>query len=580
MKFGPVPIETAAGAYLAHSVRLDRGTLKKGRRLGDEDVARLAEAGVAEVVVARLDPGDAHEDVAAARIAAALLGDGATAGLRASAAFTGRVNLFAEAAGVLTVDRARIDRINAVHESVTVATLPPFAAMEARQMAATIKIIPFAAPEAAVRAAEAIAREAVEPAEAPAIRLHAYRPIRASLIQSTLPTVKESVLDKTVDVTAARLAALGGALAGERRAAHAADAIADAIRAADADEADILLIAGASAIVDRADALPAGVEAAGGRVLHFGMPVDPGNLILLGERGGRPVIGLPGCARSPKLNGFDWALQRFAAGVPVRPADIQAMGVGGLLAEIGARPLPRAQATRGGTAAVPAAPAAPRVAAMVLAAGQSRRMGAANKLLEAVGGRPMVVRAVEAALGADVTTVTVITGHEAERVRAALAGYDVAFAHNPEYARGLSASIATAARAAPTDADAVIVLLGDMPGVTAAHIDRLIAAFNPVEGRAICVPTRGGKRGNPVLWDRRFLPDMTGLAGDVGAKPLIGQNEDVLVEVEIDDAAVLRDIDTPEALALIRAEAEAGAEAGAEVWQEKRAGAEESLPRR
>lgn len=543
MKFGPIPTAEAVGSYLAHTVRLEKGAFKKGRLLGPEDVERLADAGIDAVVVARLEADDLHEDAAAARLADALLGPG----LKASAAFTGRVNLLAEKPGVLTVDAARIDRINAIHESVTVATVAPFAAMAERQIAATIKIIPFAAPAAAVEAAEAIAR-----ADGPPVALHGYRPIRAALIQSTLPSVKASVLDKTVAVTAARLEGVGGELIGESRCAHDADAIGAAIAATDGAVPDVVLIAGASAIGDRADALPAGIEAAGGAVLHFGMPVDPGNLIMLGQRQGKPVIGLPGCARSPKLNGFDWVLQRLAAGLPVGPAEIQAMGVGGLLAEIPARPLPRAEAT---DAAAAMAPRAPRVAAMVLAAGQSRRMGAENKLLAEVAGKPMVRHAVEAALAADVASVAVVTGHEADAVKAALAGLDVRFVHNPDYADGMSTSLRKAASAAAEieDADAAIMLLGDMPGVGAGHIDRLIAAFNPVEGRAICVPTRGGKRGNPVLWAKRFLPEMAEMRGDVGAKPLIGQHEELVAEVEMDDAAVLTDIDTPEALARIRA---------------------------
>ena len=547
MKFGPVPASKAAGAYLAHSIRLDRQTLKKGRLLSTDDVEALIADGVGDVTVARLEDCDVHEDKAAARLAVALAGGG----LKISAAFTGRVNLIADCAGVLVVDSDCINRINAVHESVTVATLAAYASVNPRQMAATIKISPFAAPEWAVAEAEAIAG-----ASAQALAAQPHRPIRAALIQSTLPTVKPSVLDKTVDVTAARLSALGGSLVDERRTPHEANAIAEAIEAADAVDADILLIAGASAIVDRADALPAGIEQAGGTVLHFGMPVDPGNLIMLAERNGKPVIGLPGCARSPKLNGFDWALQRFAADVPVTPQDIQAMGVGGLLAEIGARPFPRAEATR-----TPVdTQHAPKVAGMVLAAGQSRRMGQANKLLEIVDGRAMVVAAVEAALAADVSSVTVVTGHEADSVQAALAGKPVRFVHNPNYADGLSASLKTAAANAPDNADAMIVLLGDMPDVTSTHVDRLIAAFNPLEGRAICVPTVASKRGNPVLWAKRFLAEMLALRGDVGAKHLIGQNEDVVAEVEMGDAGVLNDVDTPEALAAVRTRSNSGSE--------------------
>ena len=108
------------------------------------------------------------------------------------------------------------------------------------------------------------------------------------------------------------------------------------------DSSDALIAFGASAITDRRDVIPAAIEAIGGRIERFGMPVDPGNLLLLAERHGMPIIGAPGCARSPKENGFDWVLQRVLAGVPIHDADIRAMGVGGLLMEIASRPQPRA----------------------------------------------------------------------------------------------------------------------------------------------------------------------------------------------------------------------------------------------
>jgi molybdenum cofactor cytidylyltransferase len=541
MKFGPCLASDAAGAYLAHSVKINGSFLKKGRLLTADDISRLIDAGINSVTVARLEAGDLHEDEAASRLSKALLGPG----LKESAAFTGRANLIAAGPGVLVVDKSMIDRINQIHESVTVATLPEYAAVESRQMAATIKIIPFAAPESAVLKAEALALK-----DGPAIQVAPYAAKRAVLIQSTLETIKSSVLDKTVDITANRLKAVGGKLIGEIRCRHDAEAIASAIKEAAKGSPDIFLIAGASAICDRADALPRGIEDAGGQVLHFGMPVDPGNLILFGTLTGKPVIGLPGCARSPKLNGFDWALQRIAANIPLTPSDVQGMGVGGLLAEIGARPLPREEATRDRTQVQKA----PKVAAVVLAAGQSRRMGAENKLLEVVNGKAMVVHAVETALAADTTSVTVVVGHQAEQVKKALANFNVSFVLNPNYDAGLSTSLKAAADVMPEEADALIVLLGDMPQVTARHVDRLIAAFNPLEGRAICVPTHEGKRGNPVLWARHFVKEMSDLRGDVGAKHLIGMNEDSVAEVEMSDPAILRDIDTPEALAAIRAE--------------------------
>jgi molybdenum cofactor cytidylyltransferase len=477
-----------------------------------------------------------HEDEAAARVAAAVSGPN----LSASAAFTGRVNLFAESAGLCVLDPERIDRLNLIDEAITIATLPAFAPVEPKQIVATIKTIPFAAPAAAVEACERIARE-----NGPPIRVATYAPRRAGLIQTRLPGMKESILDKTVEVMRERLLGLGSALIDETRCAHDDEAVAAAIHKLRALGCDLILIAGASAITDRRDVLPSGIERAGGVVEHFGMPVDPGQLILLAHLENKPVLGLPGCARSPKLNGFDWVLQRLATGTPVTGRDIMRMGVGGLLTEIPSRPLPRAQATAEPGSGVPRAP---RVAAIVLAGGQSRRMGAANKLTADVGGSPMVVHAVDAVLASQARPVIVVTGHEHEKVEATLADRAVTFVHNPDYAEGLSTSMKAGLAALPAGIDAALVCLGDMPRITPGTIDRLIAAYNPVEGRAICVPTVRGKRGNPVLFDHRFFPEMRDVEGDVGARHLIGAHGDQLCEVEMTDDGALIDVDTPEAL--------------------------------
>lgn len=535
MRFGPTPVDEAAGATLAHALVHGGLTFRKGRVLSAADVPALHAAGIAHVITARLDPDDMGEDAAAAALAAPLTGPGITTG----AAFTGRVNLFAAAAGLFLADAARIDAVNAVDEAVTVATLPAFTPVAPGQMVATVKIIPFAAPRAAVGRAVALMG-----GESP-LTVAAFRPLRASLIQTRLPGTKAGTLDKTVGVTAARLSALGGVLAEESRCPHDAEALAAAIAAALAGQPDLLLIAGASAITDRRDVLPAAVERVGGVVEHFGMPVDPGNLILLARAGGVPVLGLPGCARSPKLNGFDWVLQRFAAGVPVGRRDIMGMGVGGLLAEIPSRPLPRLSAV----AADGPVPRAPRIAALVLAAGRSTRMNGVNKLLADVDGMPMIARTVDAVLASHARPVVVVTGHQPDGIRAALAGRNVALVHNPAFAEGLSTSLRAGLAAVPADCDGVLVCLGDMPQVTAAAVNRLIAAYNPTEGRAICVPTADGKRGNPVLWDRGFFTDMAAVAGDTGARHLLGEYADRVCEVPMDGDGVLTDVDTVEGLA-------------------------------
>jgi molybdenum cofactor cytidylyltransferase len=303
---------------------------------------------------------------------------------------------------------------------------------------------------------------------------------------------------------------------------------------------------GASAIADRRDVIPAAVETIGGRIEHFGMPVDPGNLMLVAEARGHTVLGAPGCARSPKENGFDWILARLLCGLPVTRHDITGMGVGGLLMEIVTRPQPRETETAAGR----------RVAAVVLAAGRSTRMGGPNKLLAEIGGRPLVRIAVEQALASSAKPVVVVTGHQRDQVEAALKGLKVTFVHNPDFADGLSTSLKAGIAALPADVDGAVVCLGDMPQVDARLIDRLIGAFDPERGALVVVPTIAGKRGNPVVWSRRFFADLAALDGDVGARHLIGSYPEAVVEVPVADKAALVDVDTPDALDAVKAEIE------------------------
>ena len=546
MIFGDAPVAEAQGLILAHSVRLPGRAFKKGRVLSAEDIQVLLEAKIETVSGARLEPEDVGEDEAAETVARAVCGPGLTLG----DAFTGRCNIFAEAHGLAVIDDARVDRLNLLDEAMTLGTVAPHALVEAGQMVATVKVIPFAASRAVVERCVEIAGEG-----GPMLRLATLKARTVGLIQTRLPGMRESVLDSTTGAVATRLSRLDGSLAAEVRCAHSRTEVADAVGQLHRRGCDVILIAGASAIVDRRDVVPAAVVEAGGAIDHFGMPVDPGNLLLLARLGESHVLGLPGCARSLKLNGFDWVLQRIFAGVEVTASDIMRMGAGGLLMEIPSRPLPRGRASprsaaRTVEAVAPATP--PRIAAVVLAAGQSRRMGALNKLLIEVDGEPMVRRVAAAALGSKAAPVVVVTGHEAERVRAALDGLDVAFAHNSDFAEGMSSSLHCGVEALDSERapgiDGAVVCLGDMPRTSADLIDRLIADFNPLEGRAIGVPTYRGKRGNPVLWAARFFGEMRNLSGDVGARHLIGDHADAVYEVESPDHSVTIDVDTPEAL--------------------------------
>jgi molybdenum cofactor cytidylyltransferase len=334
---------------------------------------------------------------------------------------------------------------------------------------------------------------------------------------------------------------IGSEIVFERTVAHTIEALTPALLQA-AGAADLVFVFGASAITDRRDVIPAAIERSGGTLERFGMPVDPGNLLLLGKLGHANVIGLPGCARSPKLNGFDFVLWRLAAGLPVSSADVGRMGVGGLLMEIPVRPQPREEAA-------PSVP--PKIGAVVLVAGASSRMGE-NKLLASVDGKPMVRRAVEAALASHAAPVVVVTGKDAEAVRQALTGCAIRISDNQTFSDGLSSSLKLGLMHLPQDCSGAVILLGDMPAIAPRLINRLIAAFDPDEDRAICVATHNGKRGNPVLFARRFFEEIESIEGDVGARGLIGAYPELVCEVEAGSDAPLIDIDTPEDLAAYR----------------------------
>jgi molybdenum cofactor cytidylyltransferase len=330
LKFGPVAVSDAIGGIVAHAIRQPGLTLRKGDRLGQPQIALLREAGVDTVTIAQLEPGDVGEDEAALRLAQAVAGDH----VRVDKPFTGRANLFAETAGILLADAQAIDRINTRDERITLATLPPMRRVVEGEMIGTVKIIPFAVPEDALA-------QAIAAANGFKIGVAPFRGMRVGVVSTLLPGLKPSTVAKTLRILRERLAHSGASLGGDREVPHETQALAQAIDEVEPDS-DLVIVFGASAITDRRDVIPAAIESAGGAIEQFGMPVDPGNLLLLGRtRSGKTVLGAPGCARSPKENGFDWVLDRLLADVPVTAQDIRRLGAGGLLMEIVSRPQPR-----------------------------------------------------------------------------------------------------------------------------------------------------------------------------------------------------------------------------------------------
>ena len=534
MKFSEIDVSASEGAILAHSVKHHGGIFKKGRVLSASDIELLQASGVKHIFAARLETGDVPEDTAAAQMANAIAGGGVSV----QEPFTGRSNLHAASAGVFTTDAERLKAVNRLHESLTIATVAPFAAVALGQMIATVKVIPFAVPQHVLDRALGIA------AGEPLVAVHAFQRKRAGLVITKLPQTKPSIIDKSREAMQVRLEALGSALGEVMVVPHEVEPVREAVRALKASGHDPVLMFGASAIVDRGDVIPAALAAAGGEVVHLGMPVDPGNLLMLGRLGQTPVIGVPSCARSPKVNGFDWVLERTLAGIAVGPEDIMDMGSGGLLMEIPSRPAPR----EGKTAKQKARP---EIAAVVLAAGRSTRMGS-NKLLKEIKGKPMIRGTVEAVLQSHASPVVVVTGHDEGQVREVLKDLPVAFTSNPDFADGLSTSLAAGVAKLPATADGALMVLGDMPLVPPQTLNRLIASFDPAHGHSICVPVYQGERGNPILWGRQHFSEFEGLKGDRGARVLLVVNSANVVEVPAGNEGVLTDFDTPESLTRLK----------------------------
>ena len=535
MRYGSFELDEAEGVVLAHAIRLAGRRLGKGETLTAENVRQLADEGVSSVIGVRVDDGDLGEDEAASRVADAIERDH----LRFSEAATGRVNIYAAVDGLFVANKVAVDALNLVDPAITLSCLADHVPVRAGDMVATIKIIPLAVPVNLVEKARSTLRHGS------AFAVKPYHSRSVTLIATELASLKSSVMDRTAKILGQRLAVSGSRLTKEIRVRHEQKALAEVLQSLDPDgnpEPAMIVIFGASAVADSDDVIPAAIRQAGGDVDHIGMPVDPGNLLVLGRLGEVPVIGAPGCARSPKENGFDWILNRIMAGEMPTSADIAGMGVGGLLMEIPSRPRPRH-----------AAPQRDRpitVGSVLLAAGQAQRMGAGgpHKLLAEFGGVPLVRRSAQMLLTSDISSVVAVTGHRHEEVEKALAGLDLVLQFNPDYSSGMASSLVSGfSRPEVSAQDGILVMLADMPAVTSEQVNTLVQRFREAGGHAVVRSVFGGKRGNPIILPRETYSAVLRLEGDIGARAIIESSGLPVIDVEIGAAAHV-DVDTAEAV--------------------------------
>jgi len=544
MIFGRLKLENAEGAILAHAVDAEPlGILKKGTVLDTAMLDALKKAGHLSVLAAKLEDGDIPEDTAAHEIAKTLAGSNVSV----RAPFTGRSNLMSEQNGIALLNRDLINKINTIDPSITVASVKNFEKIESGQMLATIKIIPFSSPEEYVNKAIGFA----ELADRSLVSIAPFLRKKIGVISTQLPSTPEKLIHKSEKILLDRLQRCDNEITFRQTVPHHENDVAIVLDKLSRKQCDLILIFGASAITDVRDVIPTAIKEAGGEIEHFGMPVDPGNLLLLGKLKDCTVVGLPGCTRSPKLNGFDWVLERLLADVEVTPSDIMAMGEGGLLKEISSRPQPRDKRQKTMPKSEPN-----KIAAVLLAAGQSRRMGTDNKLLALIDGKPMVRHVAETLLASNVDDVLTVTGHEADEVVKTMWDLSIPSVQNPDFDKGLSTSLKLGFELLHNKFDGILVCLGDMPFVSQDQINQILEVFDPENGRSIIVPTQNGKRGNPALISTQFWEEVRDISGDIGAKALISANDHVVHTVEIDSSSIFADIDTPDILASLTSPAD------------------------
>lgn len=565
MKLVICATDEAKNGLLAHSHQLEDGRMPKGQRLSLADIERLKHAGIERVRIALPDAGDMQENEAAAALATAMKIDHASL----STAATGRVNIHADMLGIVRYDKELLTKLNRVDEAVTISMVAHNQMLAAGDMLATIKIIPFFVAQKSI---EKIIQMLTS---ADLWRFHPIRPQSSLLLQTRLPRQPDRLFENTKKVTSKRLAMLGCHLSADYQLPHNCDQLAAKLADLRDDKAEIILIAGASAITDRSDIIPSAIEQAGGHILHFGLPVDPGNLLLLARLKDKLVIGLPGCARSPKLNGLDWILQLHLAGIDLNQRELAEMAAGGLLMEIISRPMPRLMAH--------ITEEDMRCAGLLLAAGRSTRMSGAssgsglsgsglsgistsedpdqvsNKLLADMGGKPMIRQIAETMLASELGKLYIVVGHQAEAIAAALDGLAVQLIFNPDYRLGQSTSLRAGLAAIDDKYTDLLVMLGDMPLISIDLINQLLVAHQngpeqimQKRSARITCPVFDTMQGHPVIWGRSFFPELSKMKGDQGGKPLFEQYPDAVQTVPVSDDGVLRDADTPDMLADIR----------------------------
>ena len=531
MKIEHLDPKESKGSILAQSYNLSERKLSKGTRVSKAIVELLNKENIKTILCAVPHENDLDEDAAAEAISNAIDRNR----LYAEEASTGRVNFRTPALGVVRYNRELIKKINLVDESIAFSIVEHNQLLAKNDLIATLKIIPFFVSKIYVEQVVALL------SKHEIFKIHRLEEKKVGFIQTYYDWQKRSIFKATSNVTRSRLDALGCLLEKETLIPHDHESLCSEIKSSLDSGAQVLLISGASAITDRSDYIPKAILSVGGEIIQYGLAVDPGNLLLIGKIGGTTVIGMPGCARSPKLNGFDWVLQLLMANIPITKEELADMGAGGLLMEIASRPLPRALSKSVNKREK-------KIMGVILAAGNSTRMGKDNKLLRNVGDASLVRNTAVEMLNSDVDSCCIVLGYQSDKVAEVIKDLNINLILNPFWQEGQASSLKAALNTLDDTYSDLLIMLGDLPGVKSRHINRVIEEHLLTNNRRskITIPSFNGKKGNPVIWGRSFFPDLSNLEGDVGGRALFKHHPAAINLLDMDDPAVVTDTDTPE----------------------------------
>ncbi len=531
MKFEKIKTTDAIGTVLGHTHRLktDQGIsqrLSKGTLLNAKHIDMLLQAEVDSVMVAVLETDDILENSAVERLARLFQG----AGVGVESPRQGRCNLYALHRGVLDYDVSLIHRLNALDWRVGMA-IEYGGVIEAGTVFASIKVIPYAVPRSVLDAWE------LELKSGSGVEMYPLRRRHVALIVSQ-HSDQPSSIQRIVDVHRSRIEGLGSQIDRVCRCEHTVASIAQSLQSVVTEGWDLVLFYGATAVVDVDDVLPLAIRSVGGEVERVGMPVEPGNMLLLGRMLECPIIGVPRCAQHIQQSGLDLVLARALSGASLSSVDISRLGVGGYLKNNPSTVVPKEPGHK--------------IGAVVLMAGLSSRMKGANKLSMSIptpdedGHTTVAVQTVKGILSAGYAPVVVVTGHQETEIRELLQGLPVRFVHNPAFADGMGTSIAKAFSVL-SGWDAGLLALGDMPFVSPTILKEMYQR-SMESPEHIVVPVHNGRRGHPIVFPSSLFAELQQCTGDVGARSVLQSHQDIIERVNVSDTSIFWDVDTEDLL--------------------------------